>query len=138
MLGGEGVPTNEGSGGATQPEPPASSLTLLAHWARRLRRRLPDLTGLELIGHRAAGSASGGRNRPIGASGSFAEAVALHHFRTARRAGEPNLLIAILDVDGPDAHRRDAAVTLWKQHTRVGGHRLSLHIPSLQLWSTAR
>jgi hypothetical protein len=69
-------------------------------------------------------------------SGSFAKAVALHHFRAARRAGEPNLLIAILDFDGPDAHRRDAAVTLWKQHTRVEGYRLSLHIPSLQLWST--
>jgi hypothetical protein len=41
--------------------------------------------------------------------------------------------MAILDVDGPDAHRRVAAVTLWNQHTRVGSCRLSLHVPSLQV-----
>ena len=67
------------------------------------------------------------------ASLSSAEAVALRRFRAARRAGEPDLFMAILDVDGPNAHWRVAAVTPWKQHTRIGGYRLSLHIPSLQL-----
>jgi hypothetical protein len=41
--------------------------------------------------------------------------------------------MAIFDIDGPDAHRRATAVTLWKQHTQVGRYRLSLHVPSLQL-----
>jgi hypothetical protein len=41
--------------------------------------------------------------------------------------------MATFDFDGPDAHRRAAAVTLWKQRTQVGRYRLSLHIPSLQL-----
>jgi hypothetical protein len=41
--------------------------------------------------------------------------------------------MAILDIDSPDAHRRVAAVTLWKQYTRVDDYRLNLHIPSLQL-----
>src|SRR5262245_43648868 len=40
----------------------------------------------------------------------------------------------MLDFDGPDAHRCAAAVALWKQHTRVDGYRLSLHVPSLPLW----
>jgi hypothetical protein len=66
------------------------------------------------------------------ASLSSAEAVALRRFRAARRAGEPDLFMAMLDFYGPDAHRRVAAVTLWVQHTRVDDYRLSLHIPSLQ------
>jgi hypothetical protein len=68
----------------------------------------------------------------------LAQAVALNCFRAASGAGEPDLLVTILDVDSPDAHRRGAAVTLWKQHTRVGGHRLSRHIPSLRLVTADR
>jgi hypothetical protein len=41
--------------------------------------------------------------------------------------------MAIFDLDGPDPHRRAAAVTLWKQRMQVRRYRLSLHIPSLQL-----
>ena len=55
----------------------------------------------------------------LSASGSSAEAVVLRRFRAARRAGEPDLFMAILDVDGPNAHWRVAAVTPWKQHTRI-------------------
>jgi hypothetical protein len=65
--------------------------------------------------------------------GSSAETVVLHRYRAAGRAGEPDLLMAIFDLDGPDPHRRAAAVTLWKQRTQVRRYRLSLHIPSLQL-----
>jgi hypothetical protein len=63
--------------------------------------------------------------------GSLAEAVGLHHLRAARRAGELDLLLAIHDVDRPDAHRRVAAVTLRKQHPRVGDDQLTLHVPPL-------
>jgi hypothetical protein len=69
----------------------------------------------------------------LAGTGSSAETVALHRFRAAGRAGEPDLLMAIFDLDGPDAHRRAAAATLWKQRTQVGRYRLRLHMPSLQL-----
>jgi hypothetical protein len=73
------------------------------------------------------------RTSACSGTGSSAETVALHRFRAAGRAGEPDLLMATFDFDGPDAHRCAAAVTLWKQRTQVGRYRLSLHIPSLQL-----
>ena len=76
---------------------------------------------------------TGGVPDVLSACGSSAEAVVLCRFRAARRAGEPDLFMAILNVDGPNAHWRVAAVTPWKQHTRIGGYRFSLHIPSLQL-----
>jgi hypothetical protein len=65
--------------------------------------------------------------------GSSAKTVVLHRFCAAGGAGEPDLLMAIFDLDGPDPHRRAAAVTLWKQRMQVRRYRLSLHIPSLQL-----
>ena len=37
--------------------------------------------------------------------------------------------MAIFDLDGPNPHRRAAAVTLWKQCMQVRRYRLSLHIP---------
>src|SRR5215831_13130599 len=66
---------------------------------------------------------------PLGDPPSSAKAVALGRFRAARRASELDLFMAILDFDGADTHWRIGAAALWKQHTRIGGYRLSLHAP---------
>jgi hypothetical protein len=71
--------------------------------------------------------------RGFSGKGLSAETAALDRFRAAGRAGESDLLMAIFDLDGPNPHRRAAAVTLWKQRMQVRRYRLSLHIPSLQL-----
>jgi uncharacterized glyoxalase superfamily protein PhnB len=69
---------------------------------------------------------------PPSACSSFAEPVARDRLHAARGAGELDLFVPFQHLDGTDAHGPVAAATLWKKHTRIGGNRLSLHVPSQQ------